>query len=230
MSINEDGSFSYLAASGYVGEDHFSYTLLDGNGGQASGLVSLNVTAPEHVVTGTNRMDILFAESTDTVMYGLGGTDIMFGRGGNDTIYGGDGNDTILSDGGNDQIYGGQGRDVIYAGNGSDLIVGGAGDDILFGGSGADIFRFDNIGDGKDTIMDFSTREGDVLDISALLEGYDPVSDAIADFVKVTKGFVQTTVSVDVNGGGDHYVEVASLVGVKNIDLDTMIDHGNLVV
>ncbi|MDD3021985.1 MAG: Ig-like domain-containing protein [Alphaproteobacteria bacterium] len=230
VSINEDGSFSYMAASGYVGEDHFSYTLLDGYGGQASGYVSLNVSAPEHVITGTNRMDILFAKSTDTVMYGLGGTDIMFGRGGNDTIYGGDGNDTILSDGGNDQIYGGQGRDVIYAGNGSDLIVGGDGDDILFGGPGADIFRFDNIGDGKDTIMDFSTREGDVLYISALLEGYDPVSDAIADFIQVTQSRGQTTLSVDVNGGGDHYTEVASLVGVKNIDLDTMIDHGNLVV
>ncbi len=92
------------------------------------------------------------------------------------------------------------------------------------------IFRFDNIGDGKDTIMDFSTREGDVLDISALLEGYDPVSDAIADFIQVTQSRGQTTLSVDVNGGGDHYTEVASLVGVKNIDLDTMIDHGNLVV
>lgn len=231
VSIAADGTFSYQAATGYSGEDHFSYTLLDGQGGGANGYVSLNVIAtPTNIITGTNGADLLYAKPTDTVMYGLDGTDLMFGRRGNDTIYGGGGNDTILSDGGNDKVYGGNGRDAIFAGDGNDLIVGGAGDDIIFGGSGADIFRFDSIGDGKDTIMDFNTREGDVIDISALLEGYDPVTEAIADFVKVTHTFLKTTISVDTNGGGDHYTEVASLVGGKNVDLDTMIDKGNLVV
>jgi VCBS repeat-containing protein len=42
--MNTDGTFTYTAASGFVGTDSFTYTLSDGNGGQATATVSIDVT------------------------------------------------------------------------------------------------------------------------------------------------------------------------------------------
>jgi Ca2+-binding RTX toxin-like protein len=46
VSMNADGTFTYSAASGYTGTDSFSYTIDDGNGGQASALVTISVNSP----------------------------------------------------------------------------------------------------------------------------------------------------------------------------------------
>ncbi|MCC7425489.1 MAG: calcium-binding protein [Alphaproteobacteria bacterium] len=63
---------------------------------------------------------------------------------------------------------------VLAGAGGNDILIGGGGGDTLSGGSGADIFRYLALGDslggavGRDTILDFSEAEGDVIDLSAL--------------------------------------------------------------
>ncbi|WGK83697.1 retention module-containing protein [Vibrio aestuarianus] len=74
---------------------------------------------------------------------------------------------------GDDYIEGGAGDDILHGGAGNDILVGGLGADILTGDGGADIFKWtlDSVDDKTDTITDFSTAEGDVIDLT------DVVSD-----------------------------------------------------
>ncbi|WP_027181442.1 type I secretion C-terminal target domain-containing protein [Oleidesulfovibrio alaskensis] len=76
-----------------------------------------------------------------------------------------------------DNLVGGAGNDILFGNEGHDVLSGGAGNDILTGGQGADTFVFTAQGlhDGQsaiDHITDFNVNEGDVLDISDLLDGY----------------------------------------------------------
>lgn len=172
--------------------------------------------------------DKLYSEAGEDVLYGHEGNDILFGGGGNDKLYGQDGNDTlnggagndVLSGGngddrlygeaGNDSLNGGAGADRLFGGIGNDIINGGAGKDHLYGGAGADTFVFANIGLANvDIIHDFSLRQGDKIDISALLsDNFGSTSD-ITDFVKFTASKGQVTMSIDVNGGGNSFTNVA---------------------
>jgi large repetitive protein len=63
--VNADGSFTYTPTAGYVGLDSFTYTVSDGQGGTATGTVSVTVTAPPGItVTGNS-----FVISTDNKVY-----------------------------------------------------------------------------------------------------------------------------------------------------------------
>lgn len=96
---------------------------------------------------------------------GTGRNDVMTGNIGRDKLSGGAGNDKLVGNGGNDYLYGGSGNDKL---------TGGMGGDDLWGGSGADTFIFKSIketavsGSGRDTIFDFSTRQKDKIDLSAI--------------------------------------------------------------
>ncbi|MEH2167033.1 MAG: Ig-like domain-containing protein [Nostoc sp.] len=63
--------------------------------------------------------------------------------------------DRLFGGNGNDVLHGTPGDDYIDGGNGNDLLSGGLGSDILTGGKGKDEFVY-NLGDGVDTITDFS--------------------------------------------------------------------------
>jgi len=74
---------------------------------------------------------------------------------------------------GANQLNGGGGVDTINGNDGDDVIIGGTGNDLLRGGLGADSFRV--LGESmrrpileNDQIFDFSTAEGDILDLSAI--------------------------------------------------------------
>ena len=43
LIVNPDGSFTYLPAPDFVGDDTFTYTISDGNGGSATGTATINV-------------------------------------------------------------------------------------------------------------------------------------------------------------------------------------------
>jgi len=69
-------------------------------------------------------------------------------------------------------IYGNRGKNILSGGGGDDSLIGGRGIDKLFGGAGADTFVFAKGDTGKtaakaDTIADFSTADGDVIDLHA---------------------------------------------------------------
>lgn len=127
--------------------------------------------------------DTIFAGSgADKVIGGLG-NDELHGGGHDDTLYGNDGADRLYGDSGHDTLSGGAGDDVLAGGSGNDILsgssgkdvlVGGAGADSLTGGSGADRFDFNALTEstvtatGRDTILDFSHAQGDLIDLRTL--------------------------------------------------------------
>ena len=138
---------------------------------------------------------------------------------GNNVLSGLAGNDTLTDIGGNDLFFGGDGADTLQASEGADTLVGGA---------GSDRFAFDaNSLNGLDLISDFTS--GDVLDVSDLLTGFDPATSNINDFLQADEGNGSTTIKVDSNGGGDHFVAMVVLDGV-NIDVMGLLNNGSLVL
>ncbi len=126
-------------------------------------------------------------------------------------------------------IAGTEQNEVIYGTEGSDVLAGLAGDDVLYGGEGADLFLFEQDG-GFDTIADFNIEEGDQLDLSALLQNNDSVTDAINDFVYARESEGNTIVSVDTDGaGGNAAVDVASLQGVTGVEAEDLVYNEALV-
>jgi Ca2+-binding RTX toxin-like protein len=68
--------------------------------------------------------------------------------------------------GGHDAITGGSGNDVLVGGSGNDTLNGRAGNDTLIGGADADTFVF-TPDSGHDTITDFNSSQGDLIDLRA---------------------------------------------------------------
>ena len=163
-------------------------------------------------------------------------------------IFAGEGNDIISLRGGADKMYvsisGGNGDDTIDiktnaggtldGGDGNDVLYGGYGPDLLIGGTGADIFVFDHISTTeRDNIQDFNAAQ-DIIDLSAILSGYDPLTDAINDFVMSSYNANTKTTSllVDTDGadGAAGFVEIAQVNGLYDQNLQSLIDTNHLVV
>ena len=95
-------------------------------------------------------------------------------HGRNDVLKGNIGKDKLSGGAGVDKLVGAGGNDYLHGGSGNDKLTGGVGADDLWGGSGADTFIFKSIkettvsGVGRDTIFDFSTRQKDKIDLSAI--------------------------------------------------------------
>ncbi len=97
----------------------------------------------------------------------------VFGEG-NQTIYAYGGNDWIDGGEGDDYIHGGEGDDLILGNDGRDYLAGSQGNDTLIGGAGSDkfaFFNYDNFGE-KDTILDFSSNDGDKIRIDRESYGF----------------------------------------------------------
>lgn len=188
----------------------------------------------------------------DDIVYGNDGNDRLEGDDGNDTLYGGNGddvlrgelgNDVLNGGGGRDDVRGGEGNDVLYGNGGSDVLYGEAGDDILYGGSdadkisggsGADGFCFDatSLAGNPDVVRDFNPGEGDYLKLEGILSGFDPVSSAIADFVRLTVSGGNTVVAIDANGAtdGHSWQNIARLDGVTGLNVEDLFNTGKLLV
>ncbi|NES23297.1 MAG: hypothetical protein F6K41_31360, partial [Symploca sp. SIO3E6] len=75
--------------------------------------------------------------------------------------------DQLIGDAANNDLHGSDGNDILIGGEGNDRLFGGAGNDLLEGGIGADIFGFSSPNQGIDTITDFNSTQGDLIQISA---------------------------------------------------------------
>ncbi len=95
-------------------------------------------------------------------------TDVM------ETIAGTSKADVLKGGAGADKIMGGAGNDRLFGYGGNDILYGAAGADRLIGGSGADTFVYRSLRDSsplatrQDTILDFSGKAGDKVDLSAI--------------------------------------------------------------
>lgn len=128
----------------------------------------------------------------------------------------------------NDNFHGDANANTFHGGAGNDSFYGGAGVDELYGGADSDLFSFDTANGEVDNIYDFDLAEGDIIDIANILQGYDELSDAIADFVQITDNGTDSFVAVDADGGADNFVMVAQLHNVTGLDVEAMEADGNL--
>jgi len=161
------------------------------------------------------------------------GNDTLSGTSGDDVLFGFGGNDTLSGLAGDDHLFGGDGDDTLFGGDDNDVLVGGAGSDALYGGDGADLFVFNSgdVGNGVDTIHDFSLTEGDAIDLRDILSGYDPLTDDLADFVEFTNAGSNSELRVDLDGAGTVYgwTQIATINGHINLDAATMEANGLLL-
>ncbi len=158
--------------------------------------------------------------------------EVVTGSNYNDVILGNGARNNLRGGNGNDILRGQDGNDVMSGQNGDDTLYGGAGNDDLYGNAGADRFMFesDSAFNGIDTVKDFKLSQNDMLDISDLLSGYDPLADAIEDFVQITDNGTNSLLSVDVDGGADNFVQIATLTGVTGLTNEEALEtSGNLI-
>ena len=92
---------------------------------------------------------------------GLDGDDDLFGEHPSNATFG------------NDILDGGAGSDELSGGGGNDTLIGGSSQDYLTGEAGADTFLYNASSDSttaaNDIIFDFSTAQGDKIDLTALI-------------------------------------------------------------
>ena len=185
----------------------------------------------------SNYSDVMITRGSegDDVINGIqiaNTDDEIYAGGGDDTLDGGAGSDRLYGEEENDTLYGGEGSDYLYGGDGDDVLYGGGGVDMLYGQGGADIFAFEagSAFTSSDNIQDFNLSEGDFLDISDILSGYDPLNDAITDFVQITESGSNSYLNVDADGGADNFVQIAYLYGANGLtDEEALEASGDLV-
>lgn len=178
-----------------------------------------NVQAEIPGGTDTNTLRIGFED-----LYNTGDADYE------DVLFDLDINPVVTGDveGGNDILDGGAGNDILYGEGGDDILVIGDGADRAYGGEGADVFALTLVDASVDKIHDFDAGEGDVINISDVLDSYDALSDDIADFVRLVQNGGDTELQISVDGNGS-FVAAALIVGGTDDDIATMIANGSLV-
>jgi Ca2+-binding RTX toxin-like protein len=195
--------------------------------------------------TGNSTADIITGNGGNNYINGAQGDDTIDGGGGNDTVYADGDNDLVHGGSGNDLLNGGVGADVLFGDSGIDILHGSTGDDTLHGGDGldtlygeggTDIFMFEAASayNNIDVVKDFNvSTDHDVLNIADLLTAYNPLSDTITDWVRISDSGSNSTVEVDRDGTGGTYswTQVATLTGITGLtDEAALVGSGNLVV
>jgi len=184
-----------------------------GSPNQASELPSVKApSAPEEVVEAA------------PVVKSISGK-IMLGGGGRDTIKGTDGDDVLNGKTGDDI------KDKLYGNDGDDVLIGGY-NDVLTGGAGNDTFVLQN-GSTKHTRIEDFTLGKDMIDISDVLKGVDPVDDMISDFVSIetnaNKGKTYLAVDQDGDGGASAQI-VAQVDGLLDMNVADLMASDSLIV
>ena len=204
----------------------FNDTLDGGDGndtlfGDAGNDTLIGGAGKDRLVGGTGN-DIYFVDAGDTV----GEAALPFG--GIDTVHStanftmGTGIENLILEGAalrgtgnglNNEMTGNALNNVLMSSSGNDTLDGGDGNDTLTGGSGADTFVFHTGLTGVDYIKDFNLVQGDVLDLSDIVSAFDPLADAITDFVQITRVGAISTLAVDEDGlaGGVAFVNIATI-------------------
>jgi len=119
---------------------------------------------------------------------------------------------------------------VFNALNGQD------GFDQLYGSDGIDHFILEAASAYNDTdyINNFDAAGGDVLDLSDVLSGvgYNPLSDAITDFVRITDFGAHSIVEVDPTGTAtfDYSIIVAGIINVTGLTNETALETAGTLI
>ena len=103
VTVNADGSYAFdpngafeALNEGQADTDSFTYTIDDGQGGQASATVTIDINGRDDgPILGTPDEDTLDGTGSDDDIRALGSDDMINGSRGSDEIDGGEGNDTV---------------------------------------------------------------------------------------------------------------------------------------
>ncbi len=135
-------------------------------------------------------------------------------------------------------------NNVIIGNSGNNIINGGGGNNTLTGGGGADTFvmQASEAYHGIDTITDFSVQQGDNLEITGIRDFhsfedhghnndcYNSHHATLADYVRITTSGNNSIVSVDANGRGNDFTQIAVLQNVTNLSASALVNSGNLLL
>ena len=81
-----------------------------------------------------------------------------------------------------------------------------------------------------DIINDFSKTQFDTINIANLLQGYNPATKAITDFVEITTSGSDSILKIDADGGANGFVQIATIRGVVGLtDEAALVASGNLI-
>jgi VCBS repeat-containing protein len=135
----------------------------------------------------------------------------------------GDSSSATLNITSDDYLVGDSGNNSLTAGDGDDILIGAGGNDILTGGEGADLFVWTQSDLGTvgspdaDTVMDFNTDEGDVLDLADVLIDPDYSIGAVENSGHLQ---LQITNSTD---------DVVQTVDVQNLSVTSDADAATML-
>ncbi|MDZ7922274.1 calcium-binding protein [Rhodoferax sp.] len=144
------------------------------------------------------------ASNAGEIVWGNTNNNLITGGNGADQLFGFEGNDTLTAVGGGDTLDGGDGDDAmsnsttLYGGTGT-TFMGGKGNDTMSGNMASDTYVF-NLGDGQDTINEFSNQyysHTDVLTFGPgiLPSAVTPTRSGVHLVLKVGTGGDQITVN-----------------------------------
>ncbi|MGV2099755.1 VCBS domain-containing protein [Rhizobium sp. 21-4511-3d] len=217
VTLNADGSFSYVPTTNYNGEDSFSYKPNDGITNGAPVVVKITVgSVLDQVFTNNGETVNLHNFAADQTMTSPNNPyfedgNYLNAKDGDDTVYLPDAKDglgktyadlyaaggTFNAGDGNDKIIGGDLNDRIDGGAGDDDISGGLGADNLSGGTGDDTFRLgaDLVASGT-RYIELGDGTKQAIDITGyagtmdVVQGGDGTDKIVLDSGDLTKGFV----------------------------------------
>ena len=236
-------------------ENDTYYSVENVTGSNVNHIIGSNTTAEFDRIWGNESDNILVGLAGNDVLEGDGGADVLDGGDGIDWARylrstaavninletgihsGGDaegdtllGIERIVGSAFHDALTGGNGDDYLNGNSGNDILNGRGGADELIGAAGADRFVFDMI-DLQDVIADFKLSENDVIDLSGLFTvEYDPLQDALNEFVTITATGQNSYLSVDTDGGGDNFVQIAAIKGVRGLNAASLYESDNLIL
>src|SRR4029077_6810049 len=134
---------------------------------------------------------------------------------------------------------GGATNDLLVGTAGDDRLTGAGGTDLLIGLGVADTFDFNNLNEAGDTVSDFSTSQGDKLDVHDLLlslPGYIPGVTNPSDLLFFNEFPFPgqrpgTALFVDADGiPNGTAIQLAYLEGASGLNANDMIANGSLIV
>ena len=129
---------------------------------------------------------------------------------------------TSVSDVTADMFY----LDTIVGGDGDDELQGDTSDDTMTGGAGADTFVFDEES-GADTITDFSTTDGDKIDLTGFAKAisWDQLSGKITTVTDPNDNTIVTGVQIDLSDWGGGTITLNGITSVSDVTADMFVLH-----
>lgn len=213
-----NGSFTYYSFSPGENVDQFNFIVLDAD--------ETNIPVTLKVV-GTTWFKNKSIITVNGATKGTNGSDAM-------VAYTAFADDTLSAEGGDDSLFAWSGTDTLMGGDGNDVLIGEYGPDLLWGGRGADVFvtsREDLDGGVKgtffDTINDFNSSEGDLIDLSPLIDDRENARNSPTAYVRAKLTQEGALIQVN-NQKGKGWQDGIFVKAMRSFDVGELLRSGSI--